>query len=61
MVVIAFSPIAKDVAFAFDVDVISVNLCAISPSILYLPMTYASVTMFMNMKRDYVLRLAVLL
>jgi hypothetical protein len=59
--VIGFAPIAGYIAVAFDTSGLIVNLCAIAPSILYLPFTYLSVNMFMTMKRHDVLRIAAIL
>jgi len=59
--VLTFSPIALDVAAVYDVDIIWVNMCAISFSLVFIPMNFLAIHLYKIWPRHYVLRVGIVI
>ena len=55
------SPATGPIAVAYNVPVVMVNMCGIIFTATFVPMTFASIFMYKNMRTDTVLRIACVL
>lgn len=53
---LSFSPVSEQIATAFGVDVLVVNMCSIVFTITQIPMSFVAILMFNKMPTDWVLR-----